>query len=87
MRLPRPVCRPLRFASKWRVTREREWTTTGLRMTKPSLINLRMFCLEFAMEISFASFGSSQTRFLPVLRTDAASRFCKRSDDMVLANE
>ena len=35
------------------------------------------------MEISFASFGSSQTRFLPVLRTDAARRFCNLSDDMV----
>jgi hypothetical protein len=37
------------------------------------------------MEISFASFGSSQTRFLPVLRTDAARRFCNLSDDMALA--
>ncbi|CAH0376520.1 unnamed protein product [Pelagomonas calceolata] len=85
LRLPRPVCRPLRFASRWRVTRLLEWTTTGLRITKPSLISFLMFWREFAMEISFASFGSSQTRFLPVLRTDAARRFCNLSDDMALS--
>merc|ERR1719261_206640 len=79
----RAFARPLRFASRWRVTRLLEWTTTGLRITKPSLMSFLMFWREFAMEISFASFGSSQTRFLPVLRTDAARRFCNLSDDMV----
>jgi len=47
-----------------------------LRMTKPSLISLRMFCREFAREISLISFGSSQTFFLPHLSTLAANLFC-----------
>ena len=68
---------------RWRVTLDGVATTTGLRITKPSLMSFLMFWREFAMEISFASFGSSQTRFLPVLRTDAARRFCNLSDDMV----
>ncbi|KAH9421708.1 hypothetical protein DERP_001995 [Dermatophagoides pteronyssinus] len=76
LRLPVPVCRPLRRASALRRTRARECTATGFRMIKPSLINLRMFCRELALEISLFSFGSSQTLFRPHLRTAAAKRFC-----------
>jgi hypothetical protein len=42
---------------------------------KPSLTNLRMLCLELAMDNSLISLGSNHTLFLPHLRTDAAKRF------------
>lgn len=47
-------------------------------MIKPSLISLRMFCLEFALAISLVSLGSNHIFFLPHLRTLAASRFWRR---------
>ena len=46
------------------------------QLTKPSLINLRMFCLELALAISLISLGSNQTLFLPHFITLAANRFC-----------
>jgi len=51
---------------------------------KPSLINLRMFWRELAIEISFISFGSSHTFLAPHLRTLAANRFCDLRDTMLL---
>merc|ERR1719161_3174860 len=79
-RLPTPMCRPLRFASRFFVTRERECIFTALRMMRPSLRSLRMLKREFAMLISFASFGSNQIRPLPHFFTEAARRFCKLND-------
>merc|ERR1719221_1820268 len=75
-----PMCRPLRFASEFFRTRERECILTALRMMRPSLISFRMLKREFAIEISFASFGSSQILPLPHFRTEAARRFWSFSD-------
>eukprot|EP00444_Apocalathium_aciculiferum_P022927 CAMPEP_0183424064 /NCGR_PEP_ID=MMETSP0370-20130417/30030_1 /TAXON_ID=268820 /ORGANISM="Peridinium aciculiferum, Strain PAER-2" /LENGTH=56 /DNA_ID=CAMNT_0025608291 /DNA_START=112 /DNA_END=279 /DNA_ORIENTATION=+ len=41
-RLPMPVWRPLRLASRFLRTRERECILTALRMMRPSLMSLRM---------------------------------------------
>merc|ERR1740138_1139268 len=79
-RLPWPVWRPLRFASAQALVRARECTFCGFASTKPSLISLRMFCRELAIEISLTSFGSSQILRLPHLSTDDARRFCSSSD-------
>ena len=76
---PGPVCLPLRLASAFLRTRAREWTATGLRMIRPSLISLRMCCLELALAISLVSFGSNQTLLRPHFRTAEAKRFCSRS--------
>lgn len=58
--------------------RKRECTLTGLRMIKPSLTKRRMFCRELALLISLTSLGSSQTFFLPHLRTLEAKFFWRR---------
>merc|ERR1719254_383935 len=79
-----PVWRPLRLASKFLRTRERECIFTAFRMMRPSLINFLMLKREFAIEISFASLGSSQIRPLPHFLTSAAKRFCSFID-MALA--
>ena len=50
----------------------------GLRIMRPSLTSLRMFCREFALPISAVSFGSSQTFLLPHFSTEEANRFCSR---------
>ena len=42
---------------------------------------------ELAMEISFASLGSSHTLRSPQLRTDAASRFCSFRDTMAVQRQ
>ena len=47
LRLPKPECLPLRLASAFLRVRALECTATGLRMIKPSLTNLRMFCPMF----------------------------------------
>lgn len=76
--LPKPQCLPLRRASVFLRTRALEWTATGFLMIKPSLINLRMFCLELAFAISLTSLGSSQTFRLPHFITEAESLFWRR---------
>merc|ERR1719359_41303 len=82
-RLPVPVCRPLRLASRFLRTRARECIFTGLRLMRPSLINLRMLKRELAIEISLASLGSSQMRLTPHFFTEAARRFCNFNDMML----
>merc|ERR1719461_1349836 len=66
----------LRRASVLSRTRDLECTATGFLITRPSLISLRIFCLELALAISLISLGSSQTLFLPHFMTEAAKRFC-----------
>ena len=44
-------------------------------LTRPSLMSLRMFCLELALAISLISLGSNQTLFLPHFITEEASLF------------
>merc|ERR1719318_1420464 len=83
LRLPKPVCLPFLRASVFSRTRDLEWTATGFLITRPSLMSLRMFCLELALAISLISLGSSQTLLRPHFITEAASRFCSLSDDMV----
>ena len=51
-RLPVPVWRPLRLASRFLATRLRECIATGFTMMRPSLINLRTFMRELACLIS-----------------------------------
>merc|ERR1712051_786691 len=82
--LPKPVWRPLRLASVLSRTREREWTATGFLMTRPSLMSLRIFCLELALEISLISLGSNQTLFLPHFITEEASLFCNFNELIVV---
>eukprot|EP00411_Alexandrium_monilatum_P021092 CAMPEP_0175202736 /NCGR_PEP_ID=MMETSP0093-20121207/10706_1 /TAXON_ID=311494 /ORGANISM="Alexandrium monilatum, Strain CCMP3105" /LENGTH=103 /DNA_ID=CAMNT_0016495789 /DNA_START=130 /DNA_END=437 /DNA_ORIENTATION=+ len=72
--------RPLRFASKFFRTRDRECIFTALRMMRPSLISFRMLKREFAMEISLVSFGSNHILPLPHFFTEAARRFCNLRD-------
>merc|ERR1719329_660877 len=79
-RLPAPWWRPLRFASRFLRTRERECIFTGLRLMRPSLSNFLMLKRELAMEISLASLGSSQMRPFPQSLMDAANLFCSFID-------
>merc|ERR1711997_1140381 len=51
-----------------------------LPLARPSLMSLRMFCLELALAISFISLGSNQTLFLPHFITEEASLFCNFSE-------
>merc|ERR1719188_1311530 len=72
--------RPLRLASRFLRTRERECILTALRMMSPSLMSFLTLKRELAMEISLASLGSSQILPLPHFFTEAARRFCNFSD-------
>merc|ERR1711972_1058562 len=85
--LPKPVWRPLRLASVLSRTRDREWTATGFLMTRPSLMSLRMFCLELALAISLISLGSNHTLFLPHFITEEARRFCSLRELMMAVDD
>jgi hypothetical protein len=84
-----PVCRPLRLASFRSVTRAREWTIPGLRITRPSLLSLLMLRRLLASAMSLISLGSIQILRFPHLRTDAARRFCsfRLTDDVNSINK
>merc|ERR1719392_158156 len=71
------------LASVFSLTLDLECTATGFLITRPSLMSLRMFCLELAFAISLISLGSSQTLLRPHFITEAASRFCSLSDDIL----
>ena len=67
-----PVCLPFLLASVFSLTLDLECTATGFLITRPSLMSLRMFCLELAFAISLISLGSSQTLLRPHFITEAA---------------
>ena len=53
----------------------------------PSLLSLRMFWRELAMEMSLTSFGSSQILRFPHLSTEAARRFWSLRETMVVVED
>ena len=69
---PVPVCLPFLLAACMSLTRAREWMMVGLTMMCPSLRSLRTPDRELALEISVASWGSSQTFLLPTPAMSAA---------------
>jgi hypothetical protein len=73
--LPRPLCLPIRREVASSRARARECMVTGFLMISPSLTSFRIVWRELALEISFTSFGSSQTLRLPQPITEAARRF------------
>merc|ERR1719476_84668 len=73
--LPNPLWRPFLLASRFALVLALLWTTVGFLMMRPSLISFLTLFLEFALLISFVSFGSSQIFPFPHFSTLAAKPF------------